>query len=785
MKSQTYANDAAKQSSLPARSSMLQLNYSKNSNNINSDHRSLAHLSILSSGHQLDAETREFMESRIGHDFSQVRIHDNPDAEKNARLMHARAFTLNNHIFFGMGEYKPQSAFGRKLLAHELVHVVQQRRSGFVPQNTPQFWGAENHQKLTREGVRKVMTGFNDLEIDPQAMSLLARYSTEMDTRWPELWFNIGGAAENIPIAGPSIIKPIRGNISEYYRRHQERALNHGEGGLYELSKQKAEHLNATRQYNYGIEAYGIFRKIKPEFSSFRESEMIKAQARNAVFSKLGDALHVAQDRGAHGEGAAGFGHSRKGFDPDSPSENSLGFEEARKNTESILRYFDGILNLMLHMNWMRHHTITRPAEVEIKPRLKELSSVHYQDKYEQEADSVAEQVVARPMPFLHGKFKPTLHDMGNNFDASIRNADMNPSHPSETFRIKEPLIRKGQLSGECGTIIAPSMDRVLLSLGSAQPLPSSVRHEMESLLGADFGNVSVHIGPTAERIAEMIESRAFNIRDHIAFGHGAYQPYSSIGRALLIHELDHVKESHKENDRLHGWFSRRLNPGKKLYLLGDKFREYLIASDKDGNTHEEITEQAIAEINIGHVKFSKSASDVILFWVAELDRWKTVPIGQTLSDLARKGSFPELKKAIDKAGGISQAVGLLHAYKGARPDEIGFRGSEPTGQGIAGALLDEAIRNYMKGRRAHGLYLLGMSLHTIQDFFAHNYPLVEKGQNLRQLGAWQGGNENKDILEDDPNLPSDRSRWKAARTATREILEKFYSHFMQRIEIP
>jgi hypothetical protein len=77
-------------------------------------------------GRPLPSGVRSFFEPRFGHDFSQVRIHTGPEASESAASINARAFTYGSHIVFGAGEQQPESTPGRKLLAHELVHVVQQ-----------------------------------------------------------------------------------------------------------------------------------------------------------------------------------------------------------------------------------------------------------------------------------------------------------------------------------------------------------------------------------------------------------------------------------------------------------------------------------------------------------------------------------------------------------------------------------------------------------------------------------------------------------------------------------
>jgi hypothetical protein len=66
------------------------------------------------------------MEPHFGHDFSHVRLHVDPQAAKSARAVDALAFTVANHVVFGARQYKPQTFKGRRLLAHELTHVIQQ-----------------------------------------------------------------------------------------------------------------------------------------------------------------------------------------------------------------------------------------------------------------------------------------------------------------------------------------------------------------------------------------------------------------------------------------------------------------------------------------------------------------------------------------------------------------------------------------------------------------------------------------------------------------------------------
>lgn len=88
----------------------------------------IAHAVPRSPGQALEPAARMFLESRMRHDFSAVRVHANAEAAQAARAIDARAYTLGQDIVFAQGEYAPTTAEGRRLLAHELTHVVQQRR---------------------------------------------------------------------------------------------------------------------------------------------------------------------------------------------------------------------------------------------------------------------------------------------------------------------------------------------------------------------------------------------------------------------------------------------------------------------------------------------------------------------------------------------------------------------------------------------------------------------------------------------------------------------------------
>ncbi len=78
-------------------------------------------------GRPLDAGLRADMESRLGADFGSVRVHTDSQASRSAEAVNAHAYTVGDDVVFRSDRWNPDSTDGRQTLAHELVHVTQQR----------------------------------------------------------------------------------------------------------------------------------------------------------------------------------------------------------------------------------------------------------------------------------------------------------------------------------------------------------------------------------------------------------------------------------------------------------------------------------------------------------------------------------------------------------------------------------------------------------------------------------------------------------------------------------
>lgn len=101
-----------------------------------------SYLTGLSGGRMLSESERSFFEPRFNADFSQVKIHTDTTAAQSAQSINSLAYTSGNHIVFNTGQYQPETQSGRRLMAHELTHVIQQ--NGRVQPQIIQRYGTED-----------------------------------------------------------------------------------------------------------------------------------------------------------------------------------------------------------------------------------------------------------------------------------------------------------------------------------------------------------------------------------------------------------------------------------------------------------------------------------------------------------------------------------------------------------------------------------------------------------------------------------------------------------------
>lgn len=142
--------------------------------------------SLRSGSQTLPASTRSFFEPRFGHDLSNVQVHTDATANDASKAVHARAFTVGNHIVFRQGEYQPDSQSGRQLLAHELTHVLQQR--GSDTSNTLRRVPATAAQKAIIDSEIENAADRYDKVFESQKLELHAMMGQINEADPPPLW---------------------------------------------------------------------------------------------------------------------------------------------------------------------------------------------------------------------------------------------------------------------------------------------------------------------------------------------------------------------------------------------------------------------------------------------------------------------------------------------------------------------------------------------------------------------------------------------------------------------
>jgi len=226
-------------------------------------------------GSPLSDEVRATMEPRFGADFSGVRIHTGGEADHLNRQLSAEAFTHGEDIYFKSGTYNPGSGTGRRLLAHELAHTVQQGAGRRIAR-----WTFGGHKKITEDTFK---TYGLDRHFSPFAQATLAMKSATMDAR-----------AKNIAsfVFGKFLVAKFM--KAGAFPRIPSELPNHGEAGGY---------------HKKGLEAVDENHVMILTLQAVQE---MKAKNPMSALGILGDAIHASEDRGSHGDGNPGTGHDPK-----------------------------------------------------------------------------------------------------------------------------------------------------------------------------------------------------------------------------------------------------------------------------------------------------------------------------------------------------------------------------------------------------------------------------------------------------------------------------------------
>lgn len=155
---------------------------------------------LRSSGRSLDRAALNYMEPRFGRDFGSVRIHADSKASESAQSLNAQAYTVGNQIVFSNGQYNPNSNVGRRLLAHELTHVVQQSQHSSLMKQSYRI-DAEN--SLAESEADRVAEGVVNGGLNSSVPSINERSGGLALQRQAESHQQRGGDAKLATLDGP------------------------------------------------------------------------------------------------------------------------------------------------------------------------------------------------------------------------------------------------------------------------------------------------------------------------------------------------------------------------------------------------------------------------------------------------------------------------------------------------------------------------------------------------------------------------------------------------------
>jgi hypothetical protein len=168
-------------------------------------------------------------------------------------------------------------------------------------------------------------------------------------------------------------------------------------------------------------------------------------------------------------------------------------------------------------------------------------------DVYEQEADQVAQQVMAMPAPdAVQREAAPEEEEL------SLKRVQREAMPEEDELSLKriqradlpveeDELLAQTKSDGGVPEVTDDLESQINSMSGNGQTLPDSARDFFEPRFGQDFSGVNIHTGGEADALNRSLEARAFATGSDIFFRDGEYNPESSSGRELLAHELTHV----------------------------------------------------------------------------------------------------------------------------------------------------------------------------------------------------------------------------------------------------
>lgn len=322
---------------------------------------SIMHKELSSPGKPLDLTARSYMEPLLGYNFSKVRVHDDEFAHHVTRSLGLEAFALENHIYFGHGRRQPGTIKSSALLEHELGHVGR----GESRYGTIQGWSSSGHRTITLQSLE------GDTRYSPFAKTLLANTAPTSDYNRPQIIQDMIGfwAGEKLYRAPLGMI--AGGIVGSFTPPEQGTQVGNvrisgalpqailGTGLIPtvpvtermrgpEGKEKEREELQRTR-VTQELANHGEDLPLRNEarMNEYTDKGIKETNCCNIYngLTQLGYALHIAQDRGSHGDGyTADYVQNKPHSEIDDMAKNTAGLAVAITYSKEVLdRFFNGL----------------------------------------------------------------------------------------------------------------------------------------------------------------------------------------------------------------------------------------------------------------------------------------------------------------------------------------------------------------------------------------------------------------------------------------------------------
>ncbi len=586
-------------------------------------------------GQPMPEALRSQMESGFGTDFSGVRLHTDSRAADLSQGIQAKAFTYGNDIYFNRGQYCPDTTAGQHLIAHELTHVVQQSGKVGRYRNKSSFNFGVADNNIMKEDE------FN-INIDEKTKPYIELITIvfdkiDFDNNGNPYCRGIGGVKYKynpnyefvFPISGGG---DILGNGSLKYFTNQLK------NGSFKVTDIKGVGFNSGTYTDFSeadnYEGQGR-RYTKADSNGNRIANMSLA-----VFFNGGEALHLGRiDSPSHGCVHVAWDEMLK-----------INYHSVLGITKVDIIYLD-IEDKFSNLKKRRKqkHSSNANGQNRVQPKL-ELTTPG--DSYEREADRMADFVMRRQYTGI-----PT-------------------EMPSAAYVVHPTISRS--VSGSVGVAVSTATkDGINASRGGGQPMPATLRSQMESGFGTDFSGVRLHTDSKAADLSRGIQARAFTYGNDIYFNRGEYQPYSVAGQHLIAHELTHVVQQSGKVGRKPTWDSLNSNYPLKSHNNKDIF-EYVFVNNLKGWENTCATRVSIAFIRSGEAMSGgfkvnkrsdfynelKTKNEIhIIVGVREMKKWLEKTYGTPIIIEPKQGSELVTIDDVNKKIANKKGVLLMEKY--------------------------------------------------------------------------------------------------------------------------